>query len=111
MTTISDILRRFETDVSRKQSLTDEDRQVFDRELNRIIITVAKCDSMESAQGDLLELGRVQEILATLTFRYGAQLSARQRQIVREYDRCDLPEVRQSTFNKIKSDQFPWTCV
>jgi len=103
-----EILQRFEAESARWKYLTDDDRRVLDGELDEMMKSIANCDTVEAAEPLLQELGRIQEIMATLAFKHGIQLSGRQRRIVREYDRCDVPEVRRIVFQKIKSAEFPW---
>jgi hypothetical protein len=103
VTKSSEVLQRFEAEPCRGKSLTNDDRGVLDGEVNEMMRSITSCDTFEAAEPLLQELGQIQEIMATLAFKHGIQLSGRQREIVREYDRCDLPEVRRNVFQKIKT--------
>jgi hypothetical protein len=91
-----------------KSSLTDDDRRALDLGLDQMLRSIANCNTFEAAEPFLQELGDLQLVLATLAFKHDIELSNRQREIVREYDRCDVPEVRRKAFQKIKNAEFPW---
>ena len=110
MTESAELFWRFEA-ASGRASLTDEDRSALDDELDGILKLIASRATFNAAEPLLEELGRVQEVMATLAFKYSAHLSERQREIVRDYDRCDIDDVRRRTFEKIKNAEFPWCCV
>ncbi|MCC7087183.1 MAG: hypothetical protein IT427_19445 [Pirellulales bacterium] len=110
MTKSSELLQRFEADSSRWQFLSNDERHIMDGELDEMLKSIASCDTAESAEPLLQELGCLQEAMATLAFKHGVELSHRQREIVREYDRFDVQDVRRHVFQKIKNAEFPW-CV
>jgi hypothetical protein len=103
-----EILWRFEARPSGGVSLTDDDRGALDDDLDEMLEAVASCATFEAAEPFREELGRLQLIMATLAFKHSASLSARQQEIVSEYDRCDVEDVRRKTFKKIKDGEFPW---
>lgn len=70
--------------------------------------SISRCDTLEAAEALLEELGHTHKVMATLAFKHGLQLSHKQREIVREYDRWDVPEIRRAIFQKIKNAEFPW---
>ncbi len=102
------LLQRLEASWS-PVSMSDDNRQLLETELNDTLTAIANCDSLEAAEpllrGDLEE---IQGVLATLWCRRHVELSERQREIVREFDRCDDPEVRRIVFENIKHSRFPW---
>jgi hypothetical protein len=55
----------------------------------------------------LNELGDIQLLLAKLLFKYDMPLSQKQKSLVRQFDRCDDPTVREMVFNAIKEGKFP----
>jgi hypothetical protein len=91
-----------------KSSLTDDDRRALDLELDQMLKSIANCNTFEAAEPFLQELGDFQLVLATLVFKHEVELSNRQREIVREYDRCDMLDVWRGAFQKIRNAEFPW---
>jgi len=102
-----EVLARFENEPSRTKSLTDEERNGLDNDIDEVLRLIANCEPFEAAESSLLALGEIHKVLATLAFRFGVSLSPRQRRIVREYDRWDIPEVRHAVFDAIKRGEFP----
>lgn len=102
------ILLRVEAGDTPPGRLKKTDRDLLDGELDQTMEEVARCDSFDSAEPVLQKLADLQEIMAKLAFKHEMELSRRQREIVYEYDRCDLLEVRQDVFRKIKNAEFPW---
>ena len=80
----------------------------MDQELDEHIAIILAAQSFAAADPLLLELGRLQETIATLAFKHRATLSDRLREFVRDFDRFDVPHVRQNTFQKIKRSEFPY---
>jgi hypothetical protein len=78
----------------------------LEEELNGVLRSVACSKELEEAQADLDALGKLQELLATLLFKYKVDLTPRQRSIVREFDRSDDPEVREYIFAEIKKGRL-----
>jgi hypothetical protein len=103
-----ELLQRLEALGSHLKVLTHDERCVLDAELDETLESIANCDSVEAAEPLLLDLGDIQLVLATLAFKHGIELSKRQRAIVREYDRCDVPEVRHDIFANVRTHTFPW---
>jgi hypothetical protein len=91
-------------------SLSDEDRQLLDSELDEILRSIARCSTAEVAEPLLLELGELQDVLMTFSCKHNITLNERQDKIIREYDRWDVLEVRQETYQRIRSGEPPW-CV
>ncbi len=87
--------------------LTDGERNGLEQEMNDLMEVIKLSATFESAQNELQQLGLMQETLATMCFGYKIELTERQRKLVREYDRWDLPEIRESSYNAIKKGQFP----
>jgi hypothetical protein len=105
--TLDQILARFDEQASRSKSLTDDERQLLDRAIDDTINAIACHSNWRAAERDLIALGQIHKVLATLCFKYGQPLSERQRRIVREYDRWDVADVRQTIYDAIKKCQFP----
>jgi len=91
-------------------SVTDQDRQLMDSEMDEILRSIARCSTAEAAEPLLLELGELQDVLMTFFCKHNVALTERQDKIIREYDRWDVPEVRQETYQKIKSGEPLW-CI
>jgi hypothetical protein len=106
MTKSLNLLQRLEASSS-PVSLTEEDRRVLDFELDETLKSIANCDTVEAAEPFLLELGEIQDVMATLAFKHDLQLSKRQREIVREYDRWDAQRFDGTLFEKSKTPTFP----
>lgn len=104
----SDILLRFETNPAHPRELSDSDRIALDVEIEDLMRRIRGCDSSDAADDLLQELGQIQTNLATLAFKYRVPLSPRQRQIVRQYDRFDVLDLRRKTFHQIKNADYPW---
>jgi hypothetical protein len=105
----NDILRSFDLSPSRDTTLTIEEQRIIDQDLNELLEAAGRQRTFEDASANLEDLAEMQQTLATLAFRYSVQLSPRQREIVRQYDRCDLSEIRQRVFEKIRRGEFPWS--
>jgi hypothetical protein len=103
-----EILRRFEAEYPRRTALSDTERASLNCHLDEAMRLIANFGSFEKVDGQLKKLCEIQEVMAALAFKHGIELSSRQREIVREYDRCDDEAVRRDTFQKIKNATFPW---
>ncbi len=107
MARFPEVLARFDNEPSRDKSLTDEERNTLDNDIDEVLRLIANCEGFQAAESSLLALGEIHKVLATLAFRFGVSLSPRQRRIVREYDRWDVPEVRHAVFSAIRRGEFP----
>lgn len=107
MTKSLNLLQRLEASCG-PVSLTDNDHHLLDSELDDLLRSIAKCASVEAAGSFLLELGELEDVLVTLLCKHEVRLTERQREIVTEYDRWDVPEVRQEAYRKIKNGEPPW---
>ena len=87
--------------------LNDEERSHLDQEIEELLASIAGSISIESADAELQQLGLMQEVLATLCFKYQTELSKKQRALVRRYDRWDDLGVRTRSFEEIRQGQFP----
>jgi hypothetical protein len=103
-----ELLQRFEVESSNLACLSDEDRRTLDLEIDALLRSIAGCNALDAAEAFFKELDSVQWVLARLAFKHGVQLSRRQREIVREFDRGDDPEVQRRVFQRIKRAEFPW---
>jgi hypothetical protein len=106
METFALIRDRMRSAVGQGMFLTDEERSALDEELDRSIASIAQMSTVEDANRELLALGSMQDVLATLCFKYNIAVTDRQRRLVRQYDRWDVPEVRASVYNAIKQGRF-----
>src|SRR5258708_39135305 len=86
--------------------LTDEERSSLGEEIDRIIESIAQKSSFDEANSRLLELGTMQEVLATLCFKNNITLTEKQRRLVRDYDRWHVTAVKASAYNAIKNAEF-----
>jgi hypothetical protein len=86
--------------------LSQAEWNMLDSEISDVLHAISgKPDPMQAS--DLLDtLGQIQEILAVLHFRYKLPLSKRQRDIVRDFDRCDDPDARSYVFHNIKNGHY-----
>jgi hypothetical protein len=91
----------------RGMCVSDEERSRLDEELDELLLAIARCESFESAGDKLRSLGLMQELLATLSFRYRINLSEKQRQLVHVYDRWDDAGVLAASYEAIKAGRFP----
>jgi len=87
--------------------MSDEERSDLDRELEALLRCIAKTGTINAAESKLEELGRLQQLLATVCFKYQIDLTETQRRLVREYDRWDVAEVRAAALEAIRRGQFP----
>lgn len=91
----------------KEMSLSDEEVTQLDREIDELLASIAQEATAETADHKLLQLGEVQEVLATICFSTKLPVSERQRQLVRNYDRWDDRQARQHCFAWIKAGTFP----
>src|SRR5438067_883628 len=107
MTTYERIGERLRLAVVHGMFLSDEERSDLDRELDALLTSIADCHTTETAEKKLQELGEMEQTLATICFKYRIDLTEKQRKLVREYDRWDVPEIRAAALEAIKRAQFP----
>lgn len=86
--------------------ISREDIENLESEFDKILGQIAARKSPHSAESDLLELGSLQELLALLAFKYGIELTSRQRRLVREYDRWDDKETRVHVYKEVLNGQW-----
>ena len=104
----TEILQRFEAEYPRRTALSEAERASLNGDFDEAMRLIANFDSFAEADGQLKKLCEIQEVMAALAFKHGIELSSRQREIVREYDRCDDEAVRRDAFQKIKGAKYPW---
>jgi hypothetical protein len=94
-------------------NLTEKVIAGLDDEINDLLNKIRQCPSLAVAEKLLGELADIQSILALLLFKYDAPLSQKQKSLVRQYDRSDVPLVREIVFKSIKEGKFPeqWKIV
>lgn len=107
MPTLDDIFQRAMARPPHERQMPPEDYQALDKKIVGLFASISTCDSAADADSHLVEFGHLQDLMAALAFRFGTQLTERQREIVREYDRWDVPEIRKRAFEKIKAGEFP----
>jgi len=83
-----------------------EDWLLIEEDIDAVLRKVGSCASAEEAAPMLDDLGKIQELLARLRFKYDVPLSRRLRRLVREFDRSDDPDLRAFIFAKIKEGRF-----
>lgn len=76
-------------------------------EIDLIISRIRSSSEYNEAESHLDELGRLQELLALLYFKYDVSLSAKQKKLVCEYDRADDQILRTMIFAAVKDGKFP----
>ena len=81
--------------------ISNADIVELESELSGLLAQIAERQSAQDADSLLLELGSLQELLSILTFKYGVDLTDRQRRIVRDYDRWDDAGSRADFFKEI----------
>ncbi len=91
---------------SDRGDIQPEDWYVVETDVNEILGRIAGCDTLAEAGPFLDKLGDLQEVLARLAFKYHVLLPPRLRQLVREFDRSDDPDLRAFVYARIKSAQF-----
>jgi hypothetical protein len=87
-------------------TLSESERSDLDQELDATIERIARRSDPESASSALDELGTQQYVLATLLFKHKVPLTDKQRRLVRQFDRCDDPQLRVFVFQVIKKGIF-----
>jgi hypothetical protein len=106
MTTFERIRSRLLVAPVQGMFLTDEERSHLDEEIDEVLASIARKMTMIDAERELQELGIMEETLATLCFKYQLGLSEKQRNLIRQYDRWDVFEVRATTYEAIRQGKF-----
>jgi hypothetical protein len=88
-------------------SVTEQEREAIDQEIDDVVRSIAGCCSVEMAQESLDQLDSLQFLLASLLCKYNVPLSDKQRRVFRECDRLDDLGDRIVVFNAIKNGTFP----
>ena len=84
-----------------RPEISDSDVVQLDLEIDSLLARIATKKSPKEAENLLMDLGAFQELLAILFFKYGFELTDRQRKIVQQYDRWDDEETRGEFFKDI----------
>lgn len=79
----------------------------LDDEIDIIISQIRAAKDYDEATSSINELGALQELLALLCFKYDALLSAKQKTVIRGFDRTDDPDSRLSIYKAVKAGRFP----
>ena len=75
----------------------------LETELKQVLARIRTFESALDASREFDRLEQYQETLATLFFRFDADLTLLQQFVVRKFDRGDDPVVREHLFMKLKS--------
>ena len=81
--------------------VTCDDVAELDAELSSILERMAIRTTYEDAKPELDELAELHGLMATLLFKHRVELSARQRHIVRIFDRWDDEDTRRYFFREV----------
>ena len=85
--------------------LFSDEKEQLDNEITRMVDSLVQANACE--QFDLFrQLGEVQNILATLSFKYHVELSPFQDVIVQKCDRLDDDHMRDLILREIKGERF-----
>ena len=100
-TTTAQRLRQLIDRCGDASEISSADVMELESELADLLAQIAKKKTPQDAENLLQELGTLQELLSILIFKYGVELTDRQRKIVRDYDRWDDEETRAYFFKEI----------
>jgi hypothetical protein len=103
MKTSDEIRSRLRDSIGPEFPISARERDLLEAELDEILRSIASHSVVAEAEEDLSALGTLQELLATLLFKYKVDLTKRQRAIVRQFDRSDDPDERNYVFTQIKN--------
>ena len=78
----------------------------LNRYLDSLLDGISACNNILDADSILNSLGQFQTDLAKAWFKYNAILPPRFKELVRKFDRSDVPFIRYSIFILIKNRQF-----
>jgi len=87
-------------------SVTLDEIRAIDTELERTVERIAAVLTFDEAEGLLNHLGELQELLATMWFKYDIPITPRQKALVRKFDRCDDPDLCRHVVEEIKAKRF-----
>jgi len=107
MTTSEDIRNRIISAGRDGAYLREDEREALDHEIDGFVSRIRQYDDLSAAEESLMELGQLEELLALLLFKYHAEVSQKQKSLVREFDRSDDPRARALMFRAIKEGAFP----
>ena len=94
-------LRRQLEDLGELPSVTRDDVAELEAEMSNILERIAGRTAYEDAKPELDELAELHGLLATLLFKHRVELSARQKQVVRIFDRWDDEDTRRYFFREV----------
>lgn len=86
--------------------LTDEERSLLDQEIDAVVDAIAQGANIEEVNSKLDELGKMEDVIATLFCKYQVSLSEKQYRLFQDFDRWDLPEIRTAVVASIKKGDF-----
>ena len=81
--------------------ITTDDISELDVEMSDILERMTARTTFEDARPELQELAELHGLLATLLFKCSVDLTDRQRQVVRTYDRWDDEDTRRYFFREV----------
>lgn len=103
---MTSLWQRIAGDVDAQENVTPEEVAALEREMDALLNDIGACETVSDAATHFKSLSLLQELLARLRFKYGIVLSPRLRELVREFDRPDEPEIVQKVFGDIKRGRF-----
>jgi len=107
MDTFRQIQERLERLARRDLTLSEVEVGQLDREIDQLVASIAQEATSEAADPKLLQLGEIVDVLAIICFDTELPVSKKQRELVRNYERWDIPSIRQQCFSLIKTGTFP----
>ncbi len=107
MSTTTSIRLRRQIDTSGDcPTVTSEDIRELDAEMSGILERMAVRTTYEDAKPELDELADLHGLLATLLFKWCVDLTDRQRQVVRSFDRWDDEDTRKHFFGEVTAGRM-----
>lgn len=107
MTTSRNIQERIKIQGREGAALSNAEVDGLDNEIDNIVLHIRAAKDYIVATSSLNELGTLQELLSLLLFKYGALLSAKQKIVIRGFDRPDDPDLRLVVYKAIMDGRFP----
>ena len=107
MTMSSDIRHRIAVRGREGAALSNAEVAGLDDEIDDIVTDIRLAQDYGAAAPMLDRLGLFQELLSLLLFKYDASLSAKQKTVVRSFDRSDDSDLRLAIYRAVKEGRFP----
>lgn len=84
-------------------ALSNAEINELDNEIESIFFNIKSAKDYCAAEQHINELGKLQELLALLLFKYDISLSSKQKMLVREFDRSEDSDLRLCIYHIIKN--------